>query len=79
MFKELKYVIKIFFQVFESYSYKKEPYVNSKLKKKVKTKSENSWVGFSSRWQCRKILNSPPPMNTLSLQLHMEQFLLKKF
>lgn len=29
------------------------------------------------RWWCRKTLNSPPPGDTLDLQLHIEQVLLK--
>lgn len=32
----------------------------------------------SSRWQCKKILNSPPAMDTANLQLHMEKFPLQK-
>lgn len=33
---------------------------------------------FGARRRCWRILNSLPPMDTLNLQLHMEQFLLKK-
>jgi len=29
------------------------------------------------RWQCRKTLNSPPPMDTLNLYLLIEQFFQK--
>lgn len=35
-------------------------------------------LGDSPRWQHRKILNSSYPMDMLNLQLHGEQFSLKK-
>ena len=34
--------------------------------------------GGGSREQPRKVLNSPPPMDTASLQVHKEQFPIKK-
>ena len=37
-----------------------------------------STVSAGSRWWCRKIQNSPPPMDTPNLQLHMEQSPLRK-
>lgn len=42
------------------------------------SRQRNPTGGSSSRWQHRKILNSPPSVDTPNLQVHFQQSSLKK-